>query len=191
SEGIHSAWHPDQFACTQDVPRVAYDPAKAKALLAEAGFPNGLDVDLVAYREREYTEAVIGDLAKVGIRAKLVFLQYTAMVQQIHKGQIGFVHSTWGSGSVPDVGASAGHFFAGSPDDMVKDAEVIRLIGEADRNVDPAQRAALWKQALTRISGEVFWLPLYTYAKYYVYSKDLAFKPTSDELPQFWNVKWK
>ncbi len=30
----------------------AYDPAKAKALLAEAGFPNGFEVDIYAYRER-------------------------------------------------------------------------------------------------------------------------------------------
>ena len=33
------------------------EPAKAKALLAEAGFPNGFAVDIVAYRDRQQTEA--------------------------------------------------------------------------------------------------------------------------------------
>ena len=52
SEVIHAACHPDQFACAADVPKYAYDPAKAKALLAEAGFAGGFEFDLYAYRER-------------------------------------------------------------------------------------------------------------------------------------------
>lgn len=191
SELIHSACHPDQFACTQNVPKYAYDPARSKQLLAEAGLASGFDVEIASYREREHAEAIIGDLAKVGIRAKLTFMQYSAMVPAIHRGQLTLVHSTWGSGSVPDVTASAGHFFTGSPDDMAKDAEVMRMIAAADSEVDPAKRAALWQQALARISGELLWLPLFTYSKYYIYTRDLDFRPTSDELPQFWNVKWK
>ena len=70
SEVIHSACHPDQFGCTQDVPQYEYDPAKAKALLAEAGYPDGFEFDIYAYREREFTEAVIGDLAEIGVKAK-------------------------------------------------------------------------------------------------------------------------
>ena len=61
---IHAACHPDQFACTSDVPKYAYDPDKAKKLLADAGLRQGLEFDLWAYREREYTEAVIGDLTR-------------------------------------------------------------------------------------------------------------------------------
>jgi hypothetical protein len=34
-------------------------------------------------------------------------------------------------------------------------------------------------------------VPLFTYAKYYAFSKDLDFKPTSDEIPQFFAAKWK
>jgi peptide/nickel transport system substrate-binding protein len=38
---IHSACYPSQFGCTDDVLKYEYDPAKAKKLLAEAGYPNG------------------------------------------------------------------------------------------------------------------------------------------------------
>jgi len=46
SEVIHPACPPDQFGCTQDVPRYDHDPAKTKALLAEAGYPNGFEFDI-------------------------------------------------------------------------------------------------------------------------------------------------
>ena len=65
----HSPCHPDQFGCSSDkVVKYPYDPAKAKALLKDAGFPDGLEVELYAYRDREYTEAVLGDL--VGLVTK-------------------------------------------------------------------------------------------------------------------------
>ena len=78
---------PTSSRCSGDVTKYAYDPAKAKALLKEAGFPDGFEFDLYAYRDREFTEAVIGDLAKVGIRPKLNYLQYTAFLENVRKGQ--------------------------------------------------------------------------------------------------------
>jgi len=187
----HSACHPDQFACSSDVPKYAFDPAKAKSLLKEAGFPDGFEFDLFAYRDREYTEAVIGDLAKVGIKPKLNYVQYTAFVENVHKGRTPVAHGTWGSNSVPDVSAMTAQFFANGPDDLTKDPEVVKQIAEADSITDPDKRKAAWQTVLVRIASEVYWVPLFTYAKYYAYSKDLDFKPTSDEIPQFFAAKWK
>ena len=168
-----------------------YDPAKAKALLKEAGFPDGFEFDLFAYRDREYTEAVIGDLAKVGIRPKLSYLQYTAFLEAVRKGRAPVAHGTWGSNSIPDVSAMTAHFFLHGPDDITKDAEVKKLIDAADSQLDPEQRRLAWQKVLERIADECFWVPLFTYAKYYAFSKDLAFVPTSDEIPQFYAAKWK
>jgi peptide/nickel transport system substrate-binding protein len=187
----HSPCHPDQFGCSNQVTKYPYDPAKAKALLKEAGFPDGLEVELYAYRDREYTEAVLGDLAKVGIRAKLTYLQYTAFLEAVRKGRTPVGHGTWGSNSIPDVSAMTAHFFSGGPDDITKDPEVQRLIREADAITDPEQRRAAWLKVLERIALECFWLPLFTYAKYYAFVAELDFDPTSDEIPQFWAARWK
>ena len=80
---LHALCFPSQFGCTDErAPRYAYDPAKAKQLLAEAGFPNGFELDLYAYRERKQTEAMISYLRAVGIKANLRFMQYAAMREQ-------------------------------------------------------------------------------------------------------------
>jgi peptide/nickel transport system substrate-binding protein len=187
---IPSACHPDQFGCAQDVPKWDYNPEKAKKLLAEAGYPDGFEFDIYAYRQREYTEAVIGDLAKVGIKAKLSFLQYRALRDLVWKGKTPINHMTWGSNSIPDVSAITSHFFSGGRDDPANDPEVAKAIAEGDSSTDPKQREAAYKRALTKISGELYWLPMFTYAKYYVFSKELDFKTTPDEIPRFYTAKW-
>jgi peptide/nickel transport system substrate-binding protein len=191
SEVIHSACHPDQFACSTNVTKYAYDPARAKALLKEAGYADGFEFDIFAYREREFTEAVIGDLVKVGLKPKLNYVQYVAFNENVHKGRTPIAHGTWGSSSVPDVSAMTAHFFLQGPDDLTKDPEVAKLITEADSLTDTERRKAAWHKVLSRIADEAYWVPLFTYAKYYAYSKDLDFTPTSDEIPQFFAAKWK
>jgi len=188
---IHAACHPDQFGCTDDVPQWDYNPEKAKALLAEAGYPDGFTFDIYGYRQREYTEAVIGDLKKVGITANLTWLQYAALRDLNWEGKVPVAHLTWGSNSIPDASASTGHFFSGGRDDPAKDQEVVDWLAAAGTSTDPAERKELYKKALSRISGEVYWLPMFSYAKYYVYSKDLNFQTTSDEIPRFYAASWK
>ena len=191
SVAIHAACHPDQFACATDVPKYDYSPEKARALLKEAGYPNGFEFNLYAYRDREFTEAVIGDLARVGLKPRLNYLQYTAWQEAVRKGRATVAHGTWGSNSVPDVSASAAQFFSGGADDQAHDELVIKMIAEADRQTDPVRRRELWQKVLARIAAEVYWVPLYSYAKYYAFSKDLDFKPTSDEMPQFYAARWR
>jgi peptide/nickel transport system substrate-binding protein len=71
---------PENFDYYWKPPPPVYDPAKAKKLLAEAGFPNGFEAGDyycdVAYGN--LAEAVINNLAEVGIKAKLRPLERAA-----------------------------------------------------------------------------------------------------------------
>lgn len=183
---------PSQFGCIDEkAPRFIYDPAKAKALLAEAGFANGFDIDLFAYRERPQTEAMINYLRAVGIRANLRFMQYAAMREQVRSNKAALTHQTWGSFSVNDVSASTPVYFKGGADDVNRDPEVIALLTKGDSSVDPDARKQAYAAALAMIQDKALSVPLYALVTYYVTGKGLEFVAYPDELPRFWEMSWK
>jgi peptide/nickel transport system substrate-binding protein len=189
---LHTVCFPAQFGCTDEgAPRYAYDPAKAKALLAEAGHANGFDIDFYAYRDRQQIEAIIGYLRAVGIRANLRFMQFPAFREAVREHRAGFGVATWGSFSVNDVSASTPVYFKFEADDVNRDREVRDLLDAGDTSVKPAVRQVAYKNALKRIAEQVYAAPLYSLPVNYAFTKDLAFHPYPDELPRLWEARWK
>jgi len=183
---------PSQVGCdTSQAAKYEYDPAKAKKLLAEAGFGGGLTVTLMAYRERPQTEAMINYLRAVGINADLKYMQYAAMREQQRANKAPITHQTWGSFNVNDVSASTSAYFKGVDDDMTRDPEVIALLTTGDTNIDPKVRNDAYRQAHKLITERAYAVPLYALVTWYVQNKDLAFKPYPDELPRFYEMAWK
>ena len=189
---LHAMCFPSQFGCIDEkAPRYAYDPAKAKALLAEAGYPNGFELDFYGYQDRNHTEAMVGYLHAVGIKANLRFMQYPAVRDAVRSGKAPLSHQTWGSFSVNDVSAATPVFFKFTLDDVARDPEVHDLLEKGDTSSDPAVRKEAYAKALGLIQERAYAFPLYSLPALYAAAKDLVFTAYVDELPRIWEMSYK
>jgi peptide/nickel transport system substrate-binding protein len=192
SRVIHTICFPSQFGCTDEgATRYDYNPQKTRQLLAEAGYPNGFEVPFIAYRERQQSEAMIGYLQAIGVKANLTFLQYAALREQVVANKAAITHQTWGSFSVNDVSAATPNYFGFGAEDITRDPEVRDLLVKGGSSVDPNVRKEAYKKALALIAERAYAVPLYTLPVYYAAPVDLVFKAYPDETPRFWEMTWK
>src|SRR3546814_3539627 len=103
---------------------------------------------------------MVGDLAKVGIKANLNYGKYAAIRDAIRSGKSQMAFMTWGSNSIGDISASTGVFFEGDAEDTYNDAEVKADMVKGDSLTDPARSEEHTSelQSLMRISYAVFCL---------------------------------
>ena len=142
-----------------------YDPAKAKQLLAEAGYPNGFDAgDL--YPWPPYTsmgEAVGNYLGAVGIKVRLRIMEraafYPALESKKLKGLCVCINAVYGnaasrmSQTVPSDGAFA---YGGYPD-------IDALYKQQSRETDPRKREAQLHQIQRLLHERVRFAPIMDY----------------------------
>jgi peptide/nickel transport system substrate-binding protein len=182
---------PVQFGCATDVPDYAFDPAKSKALLAEAGYPNGLSIPFYAYRDRSYSEAVLNYLRQAGFKPELKFLQWQALRPLIIEGKTELTHLTFGSNGILDASASTSYYFRHSVDDYARDPELRDWLEAADTSTDAEKRKELYAKALRKINDQAYAVPLFVYGRTYAYNKDFDFPLTQDEMAHFYLARWK
>ncbi|EMW3576597.1 ABC transporter substrate-binding protein [Yersinia enterocolitica] len=102
---------PTMWGYSDDVKDYAYDPAKAKELLKEAGLPDGFAIDLWAMpvqrpynpNARRMAEMIQSDWAKVGVKAKIVTYEWGEYLKRAKDGEHETVMMGWtGDNGDPD-----------------------------------------------------------------------------------------
>lgn len=186
-----AACYKTQFGCRQDVQQFKYDPTLAKKLLAEAGYPNGLTLEVTAWRNRDWTDAVTGYLNAVGIKTNVTFLQYAAAYEKVTNNTAHLYLGDWGSYSINDASAILNNFFSLASNDMAQDKELAGWVKAASATVDQKLRIENYDKALTKIASEVYWVPLWVHPVVYATSSDVDFQAFPDENPRLYRVRWK
>ena len=192
SQVLNIACFAGEFGCDQATGvHYEYDPAKAKALLAEAGFAGGVEIDLYTYLPGIWVGAIQNYLAAVGITAKTHVMAAGAVIQMAQQGKLPMAFAGWGGFAVNDVSAFLGYFYTKGSFAMAYDDEVTALVNEGARILDAERRKALYAQAFRLITERAYFLPLFTYVKTYGFSKQLAFTPFVDDNPRFYRARWR
>ncbi len=145
-----------------------YDPDKAKALLAEAGYPDGFKAELVVVAneiQKLASEAVQQDLAAIGIQIEVKVLEAALYTATMNQGTVPFGNMNIGSqmGHPDEIFYTFLHS-ANSPGlnrAAYQNAELDALIEEARSTIDEEERNQVYADIVAFVMEEAPWAPLY------------------------------
>jgi peptide/nickel transport system substrate-binding protein len=156
---------PRSFEFALPLEPTRYDPAEAKQLLAEAGYPNGFDAGELHQLPPYFSlgEAIVGYLQAVGIRLRMRSMEraayYSALATKKLKGVCVCTSALYGNAAsrMSEVYPSDGTWaYGGYPD-------VDALFKQQARETDRKTRQALLHQIQQMIHDRVRLAPIYEY----------------------------
>ncbi len=150
-----------------------YDPAEAKRLLAEAGYPNGFRQTLYTSNDRivnavKTVQAMAQMYARVGIKTEVETMPHSVFSKRRNKLELPLFMSSWGNSLVDPMGflppliltynKEKGHGRANRA--RYSNPEVDRLILESMTKVDPKERDLASQKAMKAAMDDYAMLPL-------------------------------
>ena len=151
-------------------PGYRYDPAAARRLLAQAGYPAGIDLQLWRTASNvelsRVAQAVQSQLAQVGVRVELVERDASSQREAARKGEADMVILDWWA-DYPDADNFlyplfySGSFGPGGNYAFYTDPVTDSLILAARRTTDDAARTALYRRIDERVYQAAPWLYLW------------------------------
>ncbi len=181
--GLSWAYRDYGFKVTPEM-HYPYDVARAKKLLADAGFPSGFPLTVHAYQlpglpeGKAFAEAVSGYWQKIGVQPKLVPVDYPAFrktwFDRAQPGAMGYyniANRDWiGTYALLEKQA----YSKSKASDTVNDAEVDGMIEQVMRQTDKEKIAALMRNVYTRLRSEHYGVPVVYLHSPYAASKTLG-----------------
>lgn len=156
----------------EDIAGYEYDPAKAKELLAEAGFADGFEMELWAMPVprpympdgRKVAEAIQKNLEDVGVKAEIVSYEWATYLDKASKGEADAFLLGW----TGDNGDADNFIYVLLDGDNIgsnnytyyDNQDLHKILIEAQTEVDEDIRNELYKQAQEIIFADAPWVPL-------------------------------
>lgn len=179
---------PDAFGKNESLPAYEYDVDKAKALLAEAGFADGLDVTLdVDGANKEIAEAIAAVAAEAGFRVGVVVGEVSTLRSRFRTkgepidGQMWL--TSWGNGSLDPVGIFVPTHRTNDRGNSsgYANPEVDALLDAANTETDRAKRATMYSEAEAIVNRDLPKIYLWVAQDLYGVSTKLSgWRPSSD-----------
>ena len=175
-------------ACRYSAKLPEYDPAKAKALLKEAGYENGFDITLTGWGAvKDTMTAIAGDLRAVGIRAKENYVTYVVYTKLRQEGQFqGLIAYYDNAGSQPDAENTVNFFYLPSERDYFQDPTLHKLAQDSHSIVDEEKRAQQYQKIFDYVIEKNYLMPLLQVPSIVVYHKDIVLEPGHKSPEGFW-----
>ncbi len=169
TEKLVSAIPVNYLGGTDKVPVYEFSPEKAKKLMAEAGYPKGLDLSMVITEMSDYRrpmEQIQEQLRRIGINLKMDVITHTAFHQQIRKDLNPLV--LYVCARFPTADPILTQFYhsksiVGAPTAITNFShynKIDDLIEKARVQPDPKKQKLIWAEAQNKIIEDVVVLPL-------------------------------
>ena len=168
--------------------RYPYDPKRAKELLAQAGYPNGCDVQLYYSagrypKDTEVCQVVAAQMVKGGFRVELISQEWAIFWETtgVNGGKLPFYYI--GRGSLTDADTLYDQYFrtGTTKRSNFSNPEIDKLVEEQQKTPDMKKRTAILQQAGKLIMEEAPFVPLYNLADIYGVAKNVNWKLRPDE----------
>ncbi|NKB68800.1 MAG: ABC transporter substrate-binding protein [Candidatus Latescibacteria bacterium] len=151
-----------------------YNPARARALLAEAGYPDGFTTELWAMpvprpympQPDKIAQAIQADLGKVGIKTNIVQWEWGTYLDKVFDGEHAMALLGWtGDNGDPDnfLYVLLDKTAAVKPAQNIafyRSDELHQILVQARTSTDQAERTRLYHQAQEIVHRDAPWVPL-------------------------------